>query len=140
MTEFKTDVQTNKFSYRIEPKPEGGFVAKPAEPGLPTIEGETREEVQQKIEAAITEMIGKQLPSIFKLGNLTLRLNSNINFSTRSSSSAAVPSDAPITPESQSALPMNAPIIPERSSGTALWVLVGLLILGALMYFSYLRK
>jgi predicted RNase H-like HicB family nuclease len=141
MTEFKTDVQTNQFSYRIEPKPEGGFVAKPAEPGLPTIEGATREEVQQKIQEAITDMIGKQLPAIFKLGNLSLRLNSNINFTTRTQSNAQTGMNAlSNAPVQSSMLTDTAPIGPERSSSAVLWVLAGLMLLAALIYFSYLHK
>jgi hypothetical protein len=141
MTDIKTEVQTSKFSYRIEPKPEGGFVATPGEPGMPAIEGATREEVQQKIEASITEMIGKELPSVFKLANLALRLNTKVNFTTRTTSGTPAAGNVFSNSSGQLTLPPSAaPIVPDRSSSAFLWVLGGLLVLAALIYFSYLHR
>jgi len=39
------------FTYRIEAKPEGGFVAHANDPNLPPLEAPTRQELQQKIQA-----------------------------------------------------------------------------------------
>ena len=49
---------TTKFAYRIEPKPEGGFVARSSDPSMPTFEGATAEEVKQQIQAKLLEAIG----------------------------------------------------------------------------------
>ena len=141
MSDIKTSVQTSNIRYRIDAKPEGGFVATSSDPGMPAIEGATREEVQQKIEAAITDMISKELPTVFKLGNLSVRLNSNIKFSTRTGSSSPAASDALANSPAQAVLPSSAaPIVPERGSGTVLWIIVGLMVLAALIYFSYLHR
>ncbi len=139
--DINTDITTSKFSYRIEPKPDGGFVAKPSDPGLPAIEGASREEVQQKIQSAITQMIGNQLPTTFKLGNLSVKVNRKIQLTTRTLSNPPAANNPSISTGAQSALPMNtAAIVPEPNSGTALWIVIGLLILAALVYLSYLHK
>jgi len=46
------------FTYRIEPKPEGGFVARASDPTLTPLEAPTREELQQKIQANIKPALG----------------------------------------------------------------------------------
>src|SRR5438034_7388212 len=43
-----------KFIYRIEPKPEGGFIAHASDPSIPPLEAPTRLELQQKIQANIS--------------------------------------------------------------------------------------
>ena len=49
------DIQTitRKYAYKIEAKPEGGFIARASDPSVPPIEGATREEVQRKIREAM---------------------------------------------------------------------------------------
>jgi len=49
--EFKHVI--TRIPYKIEPKPEGGFVARAADPTVPALEAPTREELHQKIFAAI---------------------------------------------------------------------------------------
>lgn len=141
MSEIKTDVQTSKISYRIEPKPEGGFVATSSDASMPRIEGASREEVQQKIKTAIEQVISAQLPTVFKLGKINLKLNTNINLTTRTAPVSQPPSDSPSHTTPQVALTQSAaPIVPERSTGTALWVIVGLVVLAAFVYLSYLHR
>jgi len=60
--EFKTVL--NKIIYRIEAKPGGGFVATCKDPSVPSLEGATRAEVQQKIQAAIQRNLASQFPAI----------------------------------------------------------------------------
>jgi hypothetical protein len=52
------------FTYRIEPNPEGGFIAHASEPGMPPIEAPTRAELQQKIQANITAALGTEFPGL----------------------------------------------------------------------------
>jgi len=52
------------FTYRIEPKPEGGFVAHASDPTVPPLEAPTRLELQQKIQATITAGLGAQFPAL----------------------------------------------------------------------------
>jgi hypothetical protein len=54
----------SKFLYRIEPKPEGGFIARCKDPNMPPIEGATREEVEQKIQASIGAGLAAQFPGL----------------------------------------------------------------------------
>jgi len=63
-----------KYSYRIEAKPGGGFVAHPADSSMETVEGATKEEVLKKVEEKIGGLIGKEFPAIEKL----LRADPNI--------------------------------------------------------------
>jgi hypothetical protein len=52
---------TQKFVYRIEAKPEGGFIARAADPTVPALEAPTREELQQKIQAKVITALGERL-------------------------------------------------------------------------------
>jgi hypothetical protein len=52
------------FTYRIEPKPGGGFIAHPADPGMPSLEAPTREELQKKIQENILTGLSVQFPGL----------------------------------------------------------------------------
>jgi len=62
LMEFKTVI--NKFLYRIEAKPGGGFIATCKDSSLPPIEGATRTEVEQKIQESISAGLAAQFPSL----------------------------------------------------------------------------
>ena len=53
-----------KFIYRIEPKPEGGFIARAVDPAQPTLEASTREELQQKILDTIRAGLAQEFPAL----------------------------------------------------------------------------
>ena len=50
--------------YRIEPKPEGGFIARTSDPNVPPLEAATREELQQKIQAKLVAALGETFPGL----------------------------------------------------------------------------
>jgi hypothetical protein len=52
------------FTYRVEPKPDGGFIAHGSDPGVPPIEAPTRAELQQKIQANIAAALGTEFPGL----------------------------------------------------------------------------
>jgi hypothetical protein len=52
------------FTYRIETKPEGGFVAHATDPSAPTLEAPTREELQKKIQANIFAALQGEFPGL----------------------------------------------------------------------------
>ena len=52
------------FTYRIEPNPQGGFIAHANDPNLPPIEAPTREELQQKIQANISAALAREFPGL----------------------------------------------------------------------------
>jgi hypothetical protein len=54
----------SKLLYSIEPKPEGGFIARSKDPNAPPIEGATREEIDQKIQASISADLAAQFPGL----------------------------------------------------------------------------
>jgi hypothetical protein len=60
--------KTTSFSYHIEQKPGGGFIARPDDPQMETLEGATEQEVEQKIGAKMIGAIGAQMP--FGMGKL----------------------------------------------------------------------
>src|SRR5436309_3257002 len=60
--ELKRLVQS--FTYRIEPKPEGGFISRVAYPTVPALEAPTREELQQKIQAKLLAQLGENFPGL----------------------------------------------------------------------------
>lgn len=65
----------SQFVYRIEPKPEGGFIARPSDPSATALEAPTREELQRKIQANISTALSTQFPG------LKLPQNQQVNFS-----------------------------------------------------------
>ena len=52
------------FTYRIEPKPEGGFIAHATDPAVPPLEAPTREELQRKIQANIAAGLASEFPGL----------------------------------------------------------------------------
>lgn len=54
----------SKFIYHIEPKPEGGFIAKCSDSSLPPLEAQTRAELQQQIQARISAEIASRFPGL----------------------------------------------------------------------------
>jgi hypothetical protein len=52
------------FTYRIEPKPGGGFIAHPSDPAVAPLEAATREELQQKIQSTILAGLGAKFPAL----------------------------------------------------------------------------
>ena len=52
------------FTYRIEPKPEGGFIARASDPTVSPLEAPTREELQQKIQANINAALAAEFPGL----------------------------------------------------------------------------
>jgi len=53
-----------KFTYRIEPKPEGGFIARATDPAVPPLEAPTREELQRKIQETIFAGLTNEFPGL----------------------------------------------------------------------------
>ena len=56
-----------QFTYRIEQKPGGGFIAHASDPAVPPLEAPTRMELQQKIQESINASLTKEFPQL-KLG------------------------------------------------------------------------
>src|SRR5262250_2529287 len=54
----------SQFTYRIEPKPGGGFMAHPADPGVAPLEAPTREELQKKIQENTLAGLSAQFPGL----------------------------------------------------------------------------
>jgi hypothetical protein len=52
------------FTYRIEPKREGGFIAHATDPAVPPIEAPTREELQEKIRATIAAGLASEFSGL----------------------------------------------------------------------------
>ena len=52
------------FAYRIESKPEGGFVARATDPSVSPIEASTREELQQRIRENILKALSTEFPGL----------------------------------------------------------------------------
>lgn len=52
------------FTYHIEPKPEGGFIARPSDPSVAPLEAPTREELQKKIQENIFTGLATAFPAL----------------------------------------------------------------------------
>lgn len=51
-------------AYRIEPKPEGGFIARARDPNVPPLEAPTREELLQQVQAKIAAALNTEFPGL----------------------------------------------------------------------------
>lgn len=143
---------TTKFRYRIDPKPDGGFIARAEEGSAEPIEGATREEVQQKIDdkltvlvegmlhnEQLTKMVGEMLhnhekvgATEFKLGGAQIRVNVTTTSSTNRPSKPTLPStgDLATTPSAQ----------PQFESTSKLWLVIALAVaLGAVLMYLIKR-
>lgn len=54
----------SRFVYRIEPKPEGGFIASCDDPGVPPLEAATRSELEQKIREKLVSEVESEIPAL----------------------------------------------------------------------------
>jgi hypothetical protein len=54
----------SRIVYRIEPKPEGGFIARCSDPNMPPLESATRFELERQIQAKITAEMESQFPGL----------------------------------------------------------------------------
>lgn len=124
-----------QLSYRIEAKPEGGFRAVFNHSSMDTIEGSSREEVNEKVRAKLGEMIVAQLPTSFKIGGITMAINTKFNVSTRPETG---PATAPDAKRCQSTTPLASdatPITPSSNTGKALRVMIAGTGIAALIFF-----
>jgi uncharacterized membrane protein len=133
---------TTKVMYWIEPKPGGGFIARPSGAKLEgsameTIEGATREEVQEKIQAKITELIQQEMPAFFKFGGLNVMLNKKISLTTRTSSGQLITRQENLGDDVVNA---PVPIVPSSSGGTMLRVIAILIALLLAYAFFVVRR
>ena len=53
-----------KYVYRIEAKPEGGFIARATDPNVPPLEAATRDELRQKIQSTVLAGLGMDFPGL----------------------------------------------------------------------------
>ena len=53
-----------KYVYRIEAKPEGGFIARATDPNVPPIEAASRDELRQKIQSTVLAGLGVDFPGL----------------------------------------------------------------------------
>jgi hypothetical protein len=53
-----------QFSYRIEPKPGGGFIARSTDPAVPPLEAPTREELQRQIGEKLSAALAESFPGL----------------------------------------------------------------------------
>ncbi len=65
-----------QFTYRIEPKPEGGFIARCTDPAVPPLEAPTREELQQQIQARLGAALQEKFPGL----NFSPLLNKHVEW------------------------------------------------------------
>ncbi len=68
-----------QFAYRIEAKPEGGFIAHASDPSVPPVEAPTRLELQQKIQQNMINALSAEFPALkLALENKHTELNFHV--------------------------------------------------------------
>lgn len=140
------------FAYRIEEKPGGGFIAQPLDPANAPIEGATREEVMQKIQAQSVAELERELPELLNAGGLEGKLANllaskagvkgaiKVNITTtRTDGTTTATSSSIANPNLLPPPVASGPIIRSDAgsdrTGTALRILAALIALGAIVYF-----
>lgn len=86
-----------RFSYRIEPKAEGGFIARASDPTVPPLEAPTREELRQKIQANLAAAMAEAFPGL-KLPLENKQLKFEVHVERKLGGGFAVRSTEPGTP------------------------------------------
>ena len=86
-----------QFVYRIEPKPEGGFIARASDPTVPPLEAPTREELQQKIQAKLVTALGETFPGL-RLPPAGKQVQVEFHIGRKAGGGFTVRSDEPGTP------------------------------------------
>ena len=92
-----------KFVYRIEPKPEGGFIARVADPTVPPLEAPTREELQQKIQAKIVEGLSTAFPNLKLPASLNEHVKWDVHIDRKPEGGFTVHSERPGAPTGEPA-------------------------------------
>ena len=130
--EINKTLTTSKFSYRVEQKPEGGFIAHPSDDKLETLEAPTREELIKKIQEKTAALIDAKI-SDFNIGGLNVKVNKTFKL-TQSGASGAVESTSQVGPQ-------EPPLENESDKNAARLrvVLFVVVVIAALAYF-FLRR
>src|SRR5437016_655828 len=90
----------HKFQIKIETRPGGGYIARSLDASFPTFEGDTREEVEQKMQAYFLQLVDQKLDQLH-LGGLKAAIHTKVNVEHRTlklpveGGSAASPTSAP---------------------------------------------
>lgn len=62
LMEFKRLI--DKYVYRIEPRPGGGFIARATDPSVPPLDAASREELREKIQATVFAGLNDEFPGL----------------------------------------------------------------------------
>ena len=85
-----------RFTYKIEPKPEGGFIARSTDPTVPPLEAPTREELQHKIQANMVAALSDAFPGL-KLPAQNKQVKFEVHIERKPGGGFAVQTDEPGT-------------------------------------------
>lgn len=129
-----TKTPTKKImSYHIEAKPDGGFIGYPSDSALGIVEGATREEIQQKVEAVLAELLRKRAPHP-EFGNVRVSVDRKVKFVSGKEAEQLLDR---LQMGNNAPLPTPPPIEPEGSGKILRFVLAVVVLLGLLYYFSH---
>jgi len=82
-----------KIIYRIEPKPEGGFIARATDPAISTLEAPTREELQRQIQTRVFGKLAAAFPGL-KLPLENMQTKFDVEIGRKPGAISTFPSDA----------------------------------------------
>jgi hypothetical protein len=123
-------ISSRKMSYRIEAKPGGGFVGYPSDPALGTVEGATGEEIQQKIEGVVAELLRKRASQL-EFGDVKVSVDRKVKFVSGKEAEQLLER---LQEGNNAPLPTPPPIAPE-SSGKILRFVIAVVVALALLYY-----
>jgi hypothetical protein len=126
---------TTKISYRIEEKPEGGFIARPSDPAMGILEGVSKEEVQQLVQEKMRSLLGQQIPDLSaNPRNINMTVNSNVRFRLVSQNSSGQQSNSQpgLPPSGGHAISVSLNV---SSLGRIVRFVITVIVVSALVYF-----
>jgi hypothetical protein len=127
-------------AYKIEEKPEGGFIARSDDPNVEPIEGATKVELFQKMRAKTAELVGKEIPleailksSEFSVGGAKVNVNVNRTINMSMNTQRTLPQPDPRW------MSNNARIVSEGTSRWNLWKLLFFILIALLIGWYFIR-
>lgn len=125
-------------TYKIEEKPEGGFIARSDDPSVESLEAPTREELMEKLREKTTALLGKDLPfDLSAIENLSaagqqIHIDRKVSFNMKPANKL---------PDGSFDLSSGEPLVNQSSSlGFNIWKVLFFLLLAAGLAFFWLRR
>ncbi len=149
--DFQTSHSERIFSYKITPKEGGGYIAESSAPQqFPTLEGATQDEVREKVQAKLQEVLAAQSPRLAEFvkqfaakQGVNVNVHESVNIKVTGTHGGKLfewSSDGASKPKADDLISSSSgPITYSSSSGGSLWRILGAIFIAAIVLYWWLR-